>query len=100
MYRYYAVYNRRDRDRAAGLFVMDVSAGHGLLWDHKLKAWSYNPELVVRFLDDDRNDDRWESIDRSVAEGIVPEITGGEELPDEETIGWVFRWRGRPPQGD
>jgi hypothetical protein len=99
MYSYYAVYNKRDRDQVAGLFVMDVRAGHGLLWDHRLKAWSYNPELVLRFLDDDRNDDRWDSVDRAIAERIAPSITGGEELPDEETIAWVFQWRGRPPQG-
>jgi len=54
----------------------------------------------VRFLDDDRNDARQQSIDRATAERITPGITGGEELPDEETIGWMFQWQGRPPQGE
>ena len=100
MFSYYAIYNKRDREQPAGIFVMDVHAGHGMLWDHKLKAWSYNPALVVRFLDDDRNDDRWDSVDRSAAERITPQITQGEQLPDEDTIAWIFRWEGRPPQGD
>ncbi|MDG4820928.1 hypothetical protein O7635_03555 [Asanoa sp. WMMD1127] len=99
MYSYYVVYGRRDREQAAGVFVMDVGPGDALLWDHKLKAWSYNPALVVGFLDDDRNDDRWASVDRAEAERIALGVTGGEELPDEETIGWIFRWRGRPRQG-
>ena len=99
MFSYYAIYNIRDKAQPAGLFVMDVGAGHALLWDHKAKAWSYNPALVVRFLDDDRNEDRWASVNRSSAEGIALRVTEGEALPDEETIAWIFQWEGRPPQG-
>jgi hypothetical protein len=100
MYHYYATYKTTARDTPAGIFVMDVAGGHAMLWDHWAGAWVYDPGLVVRFLDDIRNEDRQETIDRSTAERITPSITGGEELPDEDTIAWVFRWEGRPPQGD
>ena len=71
-----------------------------MLWDHRAQAWVYNPGLVVRFLDDYRNFERQEEVDRETAERITPDITGGEPLPDEETIAWIFQWRGRPPQED
>jgi hypothetical protein len=100
MYSYYAIYATDDRGEPAGIIVMDAGPGHALLWDHKLGAWSYNPGLAVGFLDDYRNDDRQERVDRGTAERIAPSITGGEELPDEDTIAWIFRWEGRPPQGD
>ncbi|GIF66072.1 hypothetical protein Ais01nite_41070 [Asanoa ishikariensis] len=100
MYSYYAIFATDERLEPAGLIVMDAGPGHALLWDHRLRAWAYNPDLAVGFLDDYRNDERQERVDRAAAERIARDITGGEELPDEETIGWVFRWRGRPPQGD
>lgn len=79
---------------------MHEGAGRGILWDHWAKAWVYDPDLIVRYIDDYRNYERYEAIDRATAERITPNITGGEELPDEETIGWMFQWQGRPPQGE
>jgi len=37
-------------------------------------------------------------VDRETAERITPAVTGGEGLPDEETIGWIFSRDGRPSQ--
>lgn len=84
----------------SGIFVTDDAHGDALLWDHRAKAWVYDPALVVRFLDDYRNWDRYETVDRETAERIVPQVTGGEKLPDEESIRWVFQWKGDPPQND
>jgi hypothetical protein len=60
----------------------------------------YDPALVVRFLDDYRNFDRYHMVDRETAERATPQITGGEKVPDEEAIAWIFKWRGNPPQSE
>jgi hypothetical protein len=60
----------------------------------------YDPALVVRFLDDYRHFDEYRTVDRETAERATPQITGGENLPDEETIAWIFQWRGSPPQSE
>lgn len=73
---------------------------HAMLWDHRAKAWVYDPALVGRVLDDHRNFDRYRTVDREMAERAAPEITGGENLPDEETIAWISQWKGSPPQSD
>lgn len=31
---------------------------------------------------------------------IAQGITGGEALPDEDTIRWIFQWKGKPPQAE
>ncbi|WP_146604001.1 hypothetical protein [Micromonospora deserti] len=65
---------------------MDVAKRAAILWNHRTGNWSYNPSLVVRFLDDYRNIDRYEEVERSVIEGLVEQITGGRPLPDEGVI--------------
>ena len=80
---YYAVFRMGDSRVPAGLFVLDVRQGEALLWDHRRGSWAYDPGLVTRFLDDYRNFDRYENIDRAEAEQIALTVTGSPGLPDE-----------------
>lgn len=98
MYSYYALYRSKERTTPFGIFVMDHPQGHAMLWDHEAKAWMYDPEIVGRYFED-HGEDRYQEVDRETAERITPAVTGGEGLPDEETIAWIFSWEGRPPQG-
>ena len=98
MYAYYAVYEDPEKTDPVGIFVREPGQGHAMLWDHKARAWVYDPRLVGRFLTES-DSDTYRKVDRETAEGITPAVTGGEGLPDEETIAWIFRWEGRPPQG-
>lgn len=98
MFDYYLIYRNHERTTPRGLFVSG-SVG-AMLWDHRAKAWVYDPGLVGRFLHSLDNIDRFEVVDRETAERVAPQITGGEKLPDEETISWIFEWRGTPPQTD
>jgi hypothetical protein len=98
MFTYYVIYPDDRTKQPVGLFVTEDSQGHAMLWDHRAKAWVYDPALVVRFLDDYQHIDEYETVDRETAERATPQITGGEQLPDEETIAWIFQWEGNPPQ--
>lgn len=98
MFAYYLTYRDDKRTTPAGIFV--TGSMGAMLWDHRDKAWSYDPGLVGRFLNSLDNIDRFEVVDRETAERVAPQITGGEKLPDEETIRWIFQWRGNPPQAD
>ncbi|WP_346119516.1 hypothetical protein [Micromonospora coerulea] len=69
---------------------MDAAHGHAMLWDHRRRAWTYNPGLAIRLLDDHRNFDRYEEVDRQTADQLVPGVTGGVPLPDEASIRSVF----------
>ncbi|MEU7798052.1 hypothetical protein AB0J14_19785 [Micromonospora arborensis] len=80
---YYLLYRTDQSTVPAGLFVVDASQGEALLWDHRRGAWAYDPGLVTRFLDDYRNVDRYENVDRMRAEQVAQAITGVPELPDE-----------------
>ena len=100
MFTYYLIYRTRAKTAPTGIFVTEDAEGHAMLWDHRARAWVYDPALVVRFLDDYRNGGRYETADRETAERVTPQITRGEKLPDEDTIAWVFQWRGEPPQSD
>ncbi|MEU8209376.1 hypothetical protein AB0B85_09265 [Micromonospora sp. NPDC049044] len=80
---YYAVWRSDESRLPVGLFVLDAGQGQALLWDHRRGSWAYDPNLVVRFLDDYRNVDRYENIDRAKAEQIAPIVTGSPGLPDE-----------------
>ena len=73
---------------------------HALIWDHQQDAWAYAPEVANSFLGRDDNQERQRAIERDEAERITPAITGGEELPDEDTILWIFQWKGEPPQAE
>ncbi|SCL52204.1 hypothetical protein [Micromonospora peucetia] len=86
MLTYYVIYRDDAKVRPAGIFVMDPVTEAAILWNHRQGAWTYDPSLVVRFLDDYRNLDRYENVDRSTVEGLVQEITGGASLPDDDSI--------------
>ena len=97
MYTYYVIYRTEDRTTPTGVFVRQQGEGHDLIWDHRAKAWVYDPDLVARFLGNYDNEDRYREVDRETAERITPAVTGGEGLPGEETIAWIFSREGRPP---
>lgn len=69
---------------------MDVGAGKAILWDHRSRGWAFDPGLVVRFVNDYRNIDRFETVDRATAENVAVTVTGGTALPDEEGIRAMF----------
>lgn len=58
-----------------------IALGHGLM----------TPRLIVRFLDDYRNVDRYTNVSRAAAEAVVEAVTGGEKLPDEKKIRAMFK---------
>ncbi|MEU8184742.1 hypothetical protein AB0B86_28685 [Micromonospora sp. NPDC049047] len=81
---YYVIYRNDERvGGPAGLFVMNVGAGNAILWDHRRGGWAVDAGLVLRFLSDYRNMDRYENVDRAKAEQIAPIVTGSPGLPDE-----------------
>ncbi|WP_330439831.1 hypothetical protein OHB44_05860 [Micromonospora sp. NBC_00821] len=88
---YYVIYRIDEQSGPAGLFVMDAGPGQAILWDHRSRAWAYDPGLVVRFLDDYRNADRYKNVSRADAEAVVEAVTGGETLPDESSIRAMFK---------
>jgi hypothetical protein len=88
---YYVIYRNDERAGGpAGLFVMDVGEGKAILWDHRSGGWAFDPALVVRFVNDYRNADRYETVDRATAERVAETVSGGAALPDEEGIRALF----------
>ncbi|MEU5912960.1 hypothetical protein [Micromonospora sp. NPDC047527] len=88
---YYVIYRNDERvGGPAGLFVMDVGVGDAILWDHRSRGWAFDPSLVVRFVNDHRNADRYETVDRATAESVAETVTGGTALPDEAGIRAMF----------
>ncbi|MBQ1013546.1 hypothetical protein KBX53_21880 [Micromonospora sp. M51] len=88
---YYVIYRNDERvGGPAGLFVMDVGAGSAILWDHRSGRWAFDPALVVRFVNDYRNMDRFETVDRATAERVAETVSGGRALPDEDDIRAMF----------
>ncbi|MFD0593570.1 hypothetical protein ACFQZ4_14445 [Catellatospora coxensis] len=72
-----------------------------MLWSRRKNAWIYDPGKVAYLLDHHEYVDRSEEISREQAEELTLQITEGKEaLPDEETILWIFQWKGAPPQDD
>ena len=98
MLNYYAIYENSTTEPPVGIIALEPAEGDALIWDHMQEAWSYDPWTAVEFLDDFRNFERYEPISREKAEQITPGIADGEKLPDEETILWIFQWKGEPPQ--
>ncbi|MEV4118333.1 hypothetical protein [Micromonospora sp. NPDC049645] len=88
---YYVIYRIDEQSGPAGLFIMDAGLGQAVLWDHRARAWAYDPGLVVRFLDDYRNADRYKSVSRAEAEAVVEAVTDGQKLPDEGSIRAMFK---------
>ncbi|MET8356436.1 hypothetical protein [Micromonospora sp. NPDC005171] len=88
---YYVIYRNDERvGGPAGLFVMDVGTGNAILWDHRSGHWAFDPALVVRFVNDYRNVDRFETVDRATAERVAETVSGGIALPDEDDIRAMF----------
>ena len=91
MLTYYVIYRNDERvGGPAGLFVMDVGAGNAILWDHRSGRWAFDPALVVRFVNDYRNMDRFETVDRATAERVAETVSGGHALPHEDDIRAMF----------
>jgi (2Fe-2S) ferredoxin len=88
---YYVIYRNDERAGGpAGLFVMDSGVGKAILWDHRAREWAVDTGLVVRFVDDYRNIDRYETVERAEAEAVAEVVTGGGRLPDEDRIHALF----------
>ncbi|MEU4339172.1 hypothetical protein AB0F59_31755 [Micromonospora lupini] len=84
---YYVIYRNDERlGGPAGLFVMDSGAGKAILWDHRAREWAVDTGLVLRFVNDHRNIDRYETVDRRAAESVAEVVTGGRSLPGEDSI--------------
>ncbi|WP_218106006.1 hypothetical protein [Micromonospora citrea] len=82
---YYVIYRDEEKAKPAGIFVLDTASEAAVLWNHRQGSWTYNSELVARFLDDHRNLDRYENVDRSTVEGLAVLVTG-RELPEEAAL--------------
>ncbi|GIH06946.1 hypothetical protein Rhe02_50130 [Rhizocola hellebori] len=72
---------------------------HAMHWDHLQQGWVYDPEGNAQYLAE-ISEERIRGIERGEAERVTPGITGGEGLPDEDTIRWIFQWKGAPPQAE
>src|SRR5262245_28413847 len=106
MLSYYALYQPNATDPSGimvtGYRAADGSPGerpwHAMRWSHRQQAWVYDPAGASRMLADHDSDDRVRLVDRETAVRLAPTVTGGEKLPDEDTILWIFQHRGTPPQ--
>lgn len=72
---------------------------HAMHWSHYQQGWVYDPTGNSRYLAEE-DEDRLRNIEREEAERVTPGITGGEGLPDEDTVRWIFQWKGAPPQAE
>jgi hypothetical protein len=99
MLSYYALYREEaGKGPPGGIIITDERTGDALLWSHRERAWSYDPDLVDRWLGDPDNWDRFKPVNRAEAEIVTMVVTRAQEaLPDEDTIRWLFTWKGRPP---
>jgi hypothetical protein len=99
MLSYYVVYDKKAGSAPpGGIIVLETRSGDALIWNHQSKAWQYDPQTAQRFIFDDQNLDRLEVVDRDTAQLATIQVTGREPLPDEDTIAWIFQWKGSPPQ--
>jgi hypothetical protein len=100
---YFVLYKSAEDRTPAGIAVqgsggVEVPTGHGLVWSHRAGAWRYDPAAAGEWVGDEDYRGMSDEVTREVAEQVAPMVTGGEELPDEETIWWIFQWKGDPPQ--
>ncbi len=103
MINYYQTYVRDARDgQPRGIFVVRANdPADAMFWNKVQKAWIFDPQSIAAFRFKAENIDRYDRISRAEAEALMLEITKGTEaLPDEETILWIFQWKGAPPQDD
>jgi hypothetical protein len=86
MFLYRATFRTGQEEPAAGLIAEEPTNGpfRAVVWNHRARAWTFNPEAAASFLLDDRNFDRWTEVDRTKAEEIAR--TFGTELPTEEEL--------------
>jgi hypothetical protein len=100
MVTYYAFYPRDTSKPPRGIFVTHGGVD-AMLWSRRKKAWIYDPWKVAYLMDHHEYMDRSKEISRQEAEDLTLRITEGKEaLPDEETILWIFQWKGAPPQDE
>lgn len=86
MLSYYVIYKDEGRSEPRGIFIVEVDKGGALLWNHRRGGWAYDPDLVMRFLADYRNMDRYQNVQRQAAEEFAPGVTQGGLLPSEADI--------------
>jgi hypothetical protein len=100
MLNYYFLYQSDYRtEQPVNVFVVSREQGyHALSWSHREGGWVYDPSAASRMLGADEYRERRQPVDRATAERLTPTFTKGEELPDEDTIRWIFSWNGTPPQ--
>ncbi|WP_346536398.1 hypothetical protein [Micromonospora sp. DPT] len=91
---FYVLYRDEERTKPSGVFVVDEVNGHAVIWDHRQRCWSYNPDLAFRFLADYRNLDRVNTLDRAAMERVAVQVTGGSTLPSSEAIERMFETAG------
>jgi hypothetical protein len=78
---------------------MESMEYHSMHWSHFQEGWVYDPQGDAKLLAE-IDEDTFREIEREEAERVTPGITGGEGLPDEDTIRWIFQWKGAPPQAE
>jgi hypothetical protein len=86
MFYYHAVFQTHLEEAPAGLIVEESVGGplRAVIWNHRLKAWTFNPTAAARFLRHDDYEDRRQRVDRTRAEEIARNL--GTELPSEEEL--------------
>ena len=86
MFFYRAIFRTNQEEPPTGLVAVEGSTGplRAVLWNHRVKAWTFSPEIAAPILFDDRNFDRWTEVDRPTAEEIA--LTLGTELPSEQEL--------------
>ncbi len=86
MFYYQALYWRSLDEPPSGLIVVEGSPGplRAVIWNHRVKAWTCDPDSAAWILYDDRNSDRWSEVDRARAEEIARSL--GTELPSEPEL--------------
>jgi hypothetical protein len=87
MFRYYAILTMEEPDAPpTGLIAREDSDGplRTVMWNHRSRAWTCEPETAALFLYDQRYQSRRTAVERSRAEEIVRTL--GTELPTEDEL--------------
>jgi hypothetical protein len=86
MFGYYALFRTSKTEAPVGLITRERSTGplRAVLWNHRLREWTFSPEIAAPILYDDQNSDRFERVDRPQAEEIARSL--GTELPTETEL--------------
>jgi hypothetical protein len=98
---YYLLYKTTvSQPPPTGIVILESRTTDALVWDHLDKAWVYDPELAHEAVFGFENWEKFRAVSRAEAEEATPGITETEPLPDEDTIRWLFHWKGEPPDMD